>query len=191
MNQFSAGCIADVETTEKMYALYSLDRSCAKVASAFKVSAQSVYGRFKRQGLKLRPSSQDLAFPPIVFNGFRYAANKDNYFRKTTGDRALLHHDMWEKAWGPVKNGWEVRFKDRNRMNVVLDNLFCVEIGDGRNLGKKFSLKRCLQCGEDMPLRLTSYESPWMYEKRRTCNAVCSGNWKCGKKKGMRMPKGE
>jgi hypothetical protein len=183
------GCNPDLETTNAMYELYQAGKTCTQVAAVFKVTRQGVWDRFKRQGLKLRPSSREIALPFIEHDGKRYAPNKDNYFRKTTGDRSLLHWDVWEKANGShVKRGWVVRFVDGDRMNLDPDNLESVPKGEDRQM-KPVTPKPCLACKRLMGRRVTGEhpEGPSAYAKRKTCNAQCSANWKKGRPRGARM----
>jgi hypothetical protein len=183
------GCKPDLETTMAMYALYQQGLTCSKVADKFGVERQVVWDRFKRQGLKLRPSSRELALPFIEWKGARYAPNKDNYFRKTTGSRSLLHWDKWEHANGShVKRGWVVRFVDGDRMNLDPDNLESVPKGEDRRQ-QPITPKPCKYCGRLMGRRATGNypEGPTAYAKRKTCNAQCAAAWKKGKPKGSRI----
>lgn len=186
------GCKPDLGLTCEMYGFYRDGRTLAQVAKMFGVRRQGVWDRFKRRGLPMRPDSKQKALQAIAFNGTRYAAGKDNYFRKTGGDRSLLHWDVWEKAHGPMPRRHEVRFVDGDRMNVELANLLCVRQGAGRALARPFpALKPCLACGRHMlpRLRAKNPEGPAAYNKRRTCDSTCSASWKRGKPKGTRMPK--
>lgn len=183
------GCKPDVENTAAMYALYEKGETCAKVALTFSVTRQTVWDRFRRRGLKLRPSSRALALPFIDWGSARYSPNKDNYFRKTTGDRSLLHWDVWEKANNArIKRGWVVCFVDGDRMNLDPDNLECLPKGEERHT-TAIKLKPCLSCGQLMGRCATGNhpESPSAYKKRRTCNARCSGDWKRGRPRGAGM----
>lgn len=183
------GCKPDIATTAAMYDLYRGGQSCTQVAAVFGVTRQNVWDRLRRQGFKLRPCPRNLALPFIEFDGARYAPNKDNYFRKTTGDRSLLHWDIWQKANGrKIKRGWVVRFVDGDRMNHEADNLESVPKGEDR-ICKPVKLKACLYCGEIMMKRATgnSPEPPAAYAKRKTCNTTCAGKWKRGKRRGSRM----
>lgn len=179
----------DVARTGEMYALYQQGKTCYQIALAFKVSRQSVWERFKTQGLKLRPCPRNLALPFVEFDGKRYAPGKDNYFRKTEGDRELLHHAKWRKAHGRIKRGWVVKFVDGDRMNVDLDNLESVP-REEMHTPRPITMKPCISCGHLMGRRATGNtpESPAAYAKRKTCSTQCSANWKKGRPKGTKMP---
>ena len=179
----------DIEQTQRMYAVYQDGKPCSKVAILFDVTRQSVWDRFKRQGYKLRPSSRSLALPFVDFEGARFAPEKDGYFRKTTGDRQHLHHAIWIKAHGRIIRGWVVRFVDGDRMNVVLENLESVPKNEVSHR-KSVKIKPCISCGQLMGRRLTGNftESPSAHARRKTCNVVCSAEWKKGRRRGVRMP---
>lgn len=173
-----------------MYELYEQGKSCTQIAVTFGTTRQVVWDRFRRRRLKLRPCPRNLALPFIEYEGARYAPNKDNYFRKTTGDRSLLHWDIWRKAnCRQVKRGWVVRFVDGDRMNLDVDNLESVPKGEDRQM-TKIKLKPCIACGQLMLRRATGNhpEGPSAYAKRKTCNSTCSARWKRGKRRGTRMP---
>lgn len=181
-------CIPDVARTREMYAFYEQGKTCSAIAVIFKTTRQSVWGRFNRQHLKMRPSSRSLALPAITWDGARYAPEKDGYFRKTVGDRELLHHAKWIKAYGRIKRGWVVRFVDGDRMNVDIDNLEAVP-RDEMQRARHIKMKPCLACGHLMGKRATGNhpESPSAYAKRRTCNTQCAAAWKKGRRRGARM----
>lgn len=179
----------DMATTLEMHSLYQQVGSTPKVAKAFGVTQHAVWRRFKNAGLPMRRRPKP--YPFISFDGARYAPDgKDGYFRKTSGDRELLHHAMWVKAHGRIKRGWVVRFVDGDRMNVVLENLEAVPRGEDRRV-TPIDLKPCLWCGKLMGRRATGDhpEGPTAYSQRKTCNAQCSAAWKKGKPKGTRMPR--
>ncbi len=185
------GCKPDLGLTCEMFGFYKDGKTLAEVAKMFGIKRQGVWDRFKRRGLPMRADSKQKALPAIEFDGAKYAPFTDNYFRKTNGDRELLHWDIWKKSHGPIKRGHEVRFIDGDRMNVAIENLICVRKGEGRGFGKvNAPLKACLACGQTMLPQLgrKNPESPSAYAKRKTCDATCAGNWKKGKKKGSRMP---
>ena len=95
----------DLARTAEMYAAYQQGKTCTQIAALFGSTRQSVWERFNRRGLKLRPCPRNLALPFVEFDGARYAPGKDNYFRKTDGDREPLHQAKWRKAHGRIKRG--------------------------------------------------------------------------------------
>jgi hypothetical protein len=179
---------ADVAGTRKMHEHYAQGMTLRQVGALFGLNAESVRGRFHRQGLAVRTK---VAPPSVEFDGDRYAPTKYGYFRKTYGDRRHLHVAKWEKANGRVPRGHVVAFVDGDRMNIELDNLECLPLEEAGSLRKlPLELKRCLACGEAMPRRLgvNYHESRSAYAKRKTCDAKCSGEWKRGRRRGSRMP---
>lgn len=181
-------CIPDLARTREMYTLYEAGKTCWEIAIAFKTTRQSVWDRFNRQHLAMRPSSRAKALPAIEFDGARYAPEKDGYFRKTVGDRELLHHAKWIKAHGRITRGWAVRFVDGDRMNVDLDNLEMVPRNEVQRV-TPIKLKPCLTCGQLMTRRATGDipEGPAAYAKRRTCNTACAAVWRRGRRRGETM----
>lgn len=197
-------CIPDAAKTQAMYALYQEGQTCSQIALAFQTTRQSVWERFKRRGLKLRPCPRNRALPCITWGGARWAPDKDGYFRRTQragahARREVLHRAMWEAAHGRLRRGAVVGFRDGDRMNVTLDNLVCLPKDEACTMlnggALRFSaqfprLKRCLACDSAMGRRVTGNhaESPAAYRKRKTCNADCSAAWKRGRARGARMP---
>jgi hypothetical protein len=163
---------ADVAGTRKMHEHYAQGMTLRQVGALFGLNAESVRGRFHRQGLAVRTK---VAPPSVEFDG----------------DRRHLHAAKWEKANGRVPRGHVVAFVDGDRMNIELDNLECLPLEEAGSLRKlPLELKRCLACGEAMPRRLgvNYHESRSAYAKRKTCDAKCSGEWKRGRRRGSRMP---
>lgn len=118
-------CKPDLETTVEMYVLYKTGRSLEEVGTAFSVSRQSVFDRFRRRGLKLRPKKTPLPF--IEWNKFRYTLRKNGYYAKTNGNRSSLHCDMWTTSNGPIPKGMDVHHKDENKQHNTLDNFELID----------------------------------------------------------------
>jgi hypothetical protein len=187
-------CKPDLAKTAEMWGFYRDGKTLKQVGDLFGVTRQSVYDRFHSRGLKLRSEMTrcgHAALPFIDFDGGRYAPTKDGYFRRTTGDRKLLHRAMYEKANGPIKRKHELRFLDGDRMNVVLDNIEMFKIGEGGSVGRPFPLKSCLYCQRPMGRRYSwnTRENPAAYRKRKTCDVKCASAWKRGRRRGVRMPR--
>lgn len=133
----------------------------------------------------------------VVFDGNRYAQDISGYyagyFRKTTGDREMLHHAVWRKAnkSAEVPHGHVIHIADNNRQSTDPDNMECLRKGEDVSAvrRKPITLKRCLACGQPMGRRYgkNHREIPSAYTKRMTCNPQCSADWKRGKPRGARM----
>lgn len=55
--------------------------------------------------------------------------NKDGYIEVKVAEPnkwKAKHRVIWEEANGPVEKGYNVQFKDGNRLNVSLDNLYLI-----------------------------------------------------------------
>jgi hypothetical protein len=187
------GAKPDLGVTCEMWGFYQDGKSLAEVGKMFGIRRQGVFDRFKRRGLPMRSDLQpkNRALPPIDWNGAKYAATKGNYFRKTSGNRSLLHWDIWEQAHGPIPRRHEIRFIDGDNMNTELSNLMCVPRDAGRQYLRTFPpLKPCIYCGQTMMPKQDrkNPEGPAAYNRRQTCDIVCAKSWTRGKPKGTRMP---
>jgi len=114
------------------YACYLLLRSLSKVARIYGVTRQSIYEMFATRGLWFFPRS----FKSIVeYNGRKYTPGKNGYLRDTIFRRgrkqgeALLHRRVWEQHHGPIPAGYQVGFRDHNKMNCSIRNLICLPHG--------------------------------------------------------------
>nr|BDT27285.1 hypothetical protein BHI3_07510 [Bacteriovorax sp. HI3] len=109
------------EDIKRAYGLYQCGMSLAQVAPRFNVNRKMLHYYFTREGLKCR--GHKFQSKVIIYNGEKYTYSKKNEWRKSKGDRKLLHRQMWEDTYGPLNENEEISFKDGNKDNVVLDNL--------------------------------------------------------------------
>lgn len=114
----------DTIGTQRMYDLYCQGHSLEQVAEIEGVTRQTVYTRFKRAGLDMRPRRAPL--PSINFNGRKYTLGVNGYYRATEGDRAYLHREKWKFHRGEIPDGWDVHHVDHDKTNNQLDNLHCL-----------------------------------------------------------------
>lgn len=138
--------------TNTMYSLYKKGCSLADVASVYGISRQSVYERFKRKNLKMRPLKRK---PFIIVDNLKYTINRDGYYECTTKDRLMLHNYIWEKFNGKIPKGYEVHHIDLNKINNNIDNLMLLtpsehtklhsDLKNGSGMNKKV---RCIETGE-------------------------------------------
>lgn len=112
------------EKAVEMYDLYKTGHSLAEVAMAYDVSRQSVFGLFKSRNFEIRPVAKPKAF--VEFNGFKYTIRNHGYFAKTSGNRTLLHRDVWEFYNGEIPNKFDIHHKDEDTKNNKLENLECL-----------------------------------------------------------------
>lgn len=107
-----------------MYKMYCSGLSLEQVGKAFGVTRQSVYGLFKYHNMPTRPKQKPLNV--IYFNGARYTKRNTGYFGKTTGERTLLHRDVWEKHKGAIPVGWDIHHIDGDKEHNSIKNLECL-----------------------------------------------------------------
>lgn len=109
---------------ERMYGRYLDGLSLGAVAAEFGCSRQTVYDMFRRRGLALR--SRPAPQPFVVFRGERYTVGDHGYYRKTRGDRSLLHRDVWEAHHGSIPDWHDIHHRDRDKTNNRVENLECL-----------------------------------------------------------------
>lgn len=138
--------------TEKMYEMYKDGFSLEQVGKSFGVSRQSVYDRFKRKCLELRPKK----FKPfLLIDNLKFTINRDGYYECTTIDRLMLHNYVWEKHNGSISKGYEIHHIDFNKINNSLENLKLVTPSEhtkihalacnGSGMNKRV---KCIETGE-------------------------------------------
>lgn len=112
-----------------MYAEYQKGASCTGVAKIFGGTRQSIFEVFKSHGLALRERKPA---PTICYRGQTFSRMHDGYFRLRLPKQpsVLLQRKIWEDAHGPIPPGWQVFFHDGDRMNIAIDNLRCLPIGE-------------------------------------------------------------
>ena len=53
----------------------------------------------------------------------------------------LKHRVIWEEAYGPIPRGYNIQFKDKNPLNVTLDNLYLISKADQMRYENSFYAK--------------------------------------------------
>jgi len=106
---------------KEMYDLYCKGFSLGKVAEAFGVTRQSIYKMFKRRNYILRSRARPLPF--VFFNGNKYTLRNNGYYGQTSGNRTLLHRDVWKKVNGKIPPGFDLHHIDGNRSHNDIQNL--------------------------------------------------------------------
>jgi hypothetical protein len=137
-------CKPDIVGTERMYDLYCQGLSLAQVAEREGVSRQTVFTRFKRQGLDMRP--RPAPQPYIVYDGHRYTLKEHGYYRATEGDREYLHRAMWTKEVGPIPDGCDIHHIDHDKTHNEISNFECLSKSEHArlyNIGCNGSVHKC------------------------------------------------
>ena len=118
---------------DAMYADYGQLKSLSKVGQLYGRTRQSVYEIFSSRGLPLNKR----AFKPVrEYNGRKYTPGKDGYWRDTifrdapSGIEPHLHRAIWADVHGPIPDGHQVSFKDGDKNNCSLENLFCLPVAE-------------------------------------------------------------
>ena len=109
---------------EQMYEDYKSGMSLEEVGKAYGITRQSVYGLFKYRGWETRPKRRPLPF--MMFGGERYTIYKEGYYRKTRGNRSLMHRDVWEAHKGPIPDGWDIHHLNEDKEDNRIENLECL-----------------------------------------------------------------
>lgn len=112
------------EQTLEMYRLYQDGMSLSQVGKAYGITRQSVYKRFSERGWQLRSLPTRKKYQ--TFDGKKYTVNHNGYYRKTDGDRQLMHRDVWIYYNGEIPQGWDIHHKDGNKANNDISNLECL-----------------------------------------------------------------
>jgi predicted DNA-binding protein YlxM (UPF0122 family) len=121
-------CVPDLKTTKEMYYLYCAGLSLAEVGKAFGVSRQTVYERFRKRSLPLRPRRKPLPF--IVWKNKKYSRRPNGYFAETRCGRRYLHQDVWVASKGEIPKGMQIHHKDGDKENNNLENLELIEASE-------------------------------------------------------------
>lgn len=124
----------------------------------------------------------------LVFNGSNYFKSQNmGYWRKSTGNRNLLHRDVWEFFNGPIPEKFDVHHLDENKDNNLLGNLECLAKSEHTRIygifnnqftkGKKHreqnEAKKCPVCKLEFKKK-----APGETKKAITCSHTCSATWR-------------
>ena len=119
------------EAARAMYAMYLDGASLAEVGQRFGRSRQSVYTAFKRRRFPLRgPNFR----PTVEWNGKTYSLADTGYLRRTDGNRAQMHREVWEFHHGTIPDDHDIHHVDRDRTNNDISNLMCLSKADHSRL---------------------------------------------------------
>jgi hypothetical protein len=108
----------------EMYEIYLQGKSLSEVGKMYGVTRQSVFSMFEVRQWEMRPLPKMKSYQE--FNGNKYTINAQGYYRKTDGDRQLMHREVWEFYNGPIPAGWDIHHKDENKANNDISNFECL-----------------------------------------------------------------
>jgi hypothetical protein len=122
--RYGRGGIPD-EIVDTMIDEYRRTNSLSVTARKFNRSRQSMWDILRRR-IELNPVHKVL-HEPVIYNGEKFTPGKDGYLRRTTGRRGenQLHRIVWIAHRGPILTGHQVMFRDGDRLNCAIDNLYC------------------------------------------------------------------
>ncbi len=106
---------------EAMYDDYCQGLSLEKVGAKYNRTRQSVHKMFARRGWNMRPVRP--SGETVEYNGRKYGIGTQGYYRCTTGNRHLLHRQVWTDANGAIPDGYDIHHKDHNKLNNDIGNL--------------------------------------------------------------------
>jgi hypothetical protein len=183
------------EETERMVRLYERGRGCYRIGRKYGVSDTQIYDRLKRAGVQFRPQYKRL-LPKIEFNNAFYTfRHTKGYYRKTTGDRSMLHWDIWRAHHGEIPDGYQIHHLDSDPTNNAVENLICVPPEEGTKIHHPLTEisvhHRCLYCGKELRRKRKKgrrgdefWESPSELARRKYCDRRCHYAHRTGKPKG-------
>lgn len=114
---------AKPELAKAYWELYKQGFSTTDIGKAHGASRGSVHTLLKSHGYKLREKEQ---LPFIVFRGEKYTLRNNGYYGKTTGDRTLLHRDMWEHHIEKIPEGYDIHHINENKQDNQIKNFECI-----------------------------------------------------------------
>lgn len=179
---------------KSMVRLYGEGLGCLRIGNIFHLHSEIVYQCLKEAGVTFRPRYSKL-LPKIEFNGLSFTWSGKGYYRCTTGDRAPLHHHVWEFHNGPVPEDHEIIVLNGDYENWDIANLACMSKADATRyfhpLQPTPNDRKCLYCGEPIIRRMVrGYrgrlrpETPGALAKRKYCGPPCKGQHCKGKRRG-------
>jgi hypothetical protein len=82
-----------------------------------------------------------------------------------------LHRHIWEQAHGPVPEGYVIRFKNGDQLDVRLDNLECITLKENarrnHNYQKATTTRKLSRTGKIEPRKMTPYRAMLRITKDR------------------------
>jgi RNA polymerase sigma factor (sigma-70 family) len=119
------------EMADAIYADYLQLKSCAKVAAKWGRTRQAIHEVLKRRA---RTSPRRILTDKVViWQNAKFTPGKNGYLRRTVRggfEEQQLHRIVWAQTKGPIPEGYQVMFKDGDKLNCAIDNLDCLPIAD-------------------------------------------------------------
>jgi hypothetical protein len=126
-----------------MIAEYRSTNSLAKTAAKFNRSRQSLW-QILHSRILLNPL-YSIRHEPVIYQGEKFTPEKDGYLRRSAhkaGRETFLQRLVWIEHRGPIPPGHQVMFRDGDRRNCAIKNLYCVsrvEAATGRPSGNAWT----------------------------------------------------
>jgi hypothetical protein len=108
------------EKANKMYEEYNKGFSLSEVGRMFGMSRQAVYCMLKVRKYELRKKKE---LPYQYFNNIKFTPQSNGYFRKSDGDRELMHRYVWRHYNGIIPEGHDIHHINMNRADNNIKNL--------------------------------------------------------------------
>lgn len=143
------GCqLHQVYTKAKALGLSRPPEIAALCGKQMAANPASIATRFQKgdipatKGKKMPPEQYAKCAPTMFKKGNKPATQvpvgtevvtTDGYVKVKVADPnkwRLKHHMIWEEHNGPIPKGYNIQFKDKNPLNVTLDNLYIISRAD-------------------------------------------------------------
>lgn len=121
----------EIEKILTMFTYYELGLSLSEVGKFFKICRKRIHYFFTSRGLKTRPL---IVTEMIEYNGENYTRNNKGYWRKTAGDRELLHRQKWIDKNGAIPQNYQIHHIDEDKDNNELSNFQLLRIDEHSKL---------------------------------------------------------
>jgi hypothetical protein len=104
-------------------------------------------------------------------DGYIEVKVRDEYGEKRVKNFELKHRLLWEQHNGPVPKGMMIKFKDGNKENIVIENLFMASMGENlieNSFCDDSIVKRFLGVKNPIEVEFIKENAPILIEAKRT-----------------------
>lgn len=111
-----------------------------------------------------------LGFERKTRDGYIEIKVRDEYGEKRVKNFELKHRLLWEEHNGPVPKGMMIKFKDGNKENIVIENLFIASMGENlveNSFSDTSVIKRFLGVKEPKEVEFIKENAPMLIEAKR------------------------